>query len=84
MRQKRFDSDALGHIAHIQFGPMYKQNDNVRMETDFIEIASHISKEYLDSNLFGLALESEQFSLLYEVVPYLHASLITAHTLSQS
>ena len=31
-----------------------------------------------------LALLWRQFSLLYEVVPYLHASLITAHTLSQS
>ena len=54
------------------------------METDFIKIASHTAKEYLDSNLFGPALETEQFSLSYEVVPYLHASLITAHTLSQS
>ena len=58
MRHKCFDNDALRHIAHIQFGPMYKQNDNVRMETDFIEIASHISKEYLDSNLFGHALKT--------------------------
>lgn len=28
------------------------------METDFIKIASHTAKEYLDSNLFGPALET--------------------------
>ena len=58
MRQKRFDINALGHIAHIQYGPMHNQNDNVQMETDIIKIASFISKEYLDSNLLCPASET--------------------------